>query len=425
MYCYSFKCFSCFSSFFFLLFFASSLLANDVASSAVTPGDDVSTVDDDRVTTIHFEPGKGLDIKNGDGSFRLTTKLFGQVLYTMLYAAEAEDATQSLQIRRARLMFSGNWFGEHNKFKVQLAFSPKDMQFKNGNPTKSPVFDWILIFDHLRDLSIRLGQYRVPYSRQRRIPIAKLQLIDRAIANHEFNLDRDIGFDLHSKNLFGIDLLRYHAGVFIGEGRDAYAQTDLALLYSARIEILPLGIFKDYLGPDLERSRKPRLSIGAAYAFVDKAKGNKGIIGDAPTDGGTTDTHNLTADVMFKIAGVSLLGEVFYRQGRRDFGEATTIDDSGAEVPAPLEAPRDGMGWLAQLGWVVPVIPLELSARYSQVHPTGDETSLTRSDELGGGINWWIFGPSMKLAADYFHIFSDADIGAAVDQVRVQIQAGF
>ncbi len=374
---------------------------------------------------VRFTPGKGLDITSNDGDFRLVTNLFGQVLYTMAYDEE-EEASQSLQIRRARLIFKGHWFGEHNKYTIQLAFSPKDLQFKDGSPTKSPVFDWFLTFDYLRDLTFRFGQYRVPYSRQRRIPVAKLQLIDRALANGEFNLDRDIGFDLLSKNLFGLDFLRYNAGVYIGEGRDAYAQTDLALLYCARLELLPLGLFDDYIEADLERRKKPALSIGAAYSFIDEAKGNKGILGSRPTDEGTTDTHNLTADIMFKAVGLSILAEFFFRKGIREYGDATVIDDTtGAQMPAPREGPRDGIGWFAQTGWVVPVIPLPLAARSSQVHPRGDGTSLLRGDEVGGGINWWFHGPSMKLSADYFHIYREGSFSAATDQVRVQFQAGF
>ncbi|MCP4603913.1 MAG: hypothetical protein GY847_25895 [Proteobacteria bacterium] len=390
-----------------------------------------SETGDPNTVSTRFIPGKGLDITSRNNDFRIVTKLFGQVLYTMSHEEkdEEDDTTQSLQIRRARLIFSGHWFGEHNKYNIQLAFSPRDLQFKDGSPTKSPVFDWYLTFDYLRDLSFRLGQYRVPYSRQRRISIAKLQLIDRALANHEFNLDRDIGMDFHSKDFLGLNLLRYNAGVFIGKGRDAYEQADPALLYSARIELLPLGMFDDYVETDLKRRKRPAMSIGAAYAFIDQAEGNKGILGSRPEDGGTTDTHNLTADIMFKVFGISLLSEFFYRKGKRNYGDATIIDDSGTEIPAPREDPRDGLGWFAQVGWLVPVIPVELSARYSQVHPVGDQTSLGRGDEVGGGINWQIFGNSIKLSADYFHIFKDEDknglIDNVVDQVRIQLQAGF
>jgi phosphate-selective porin OprO/OprP len=380
--------------------------------------------DANKGVSAEFEPGKGLDMSSSDGDFRLVTNLAGQVLYTVV-SDEEEETSQSLQIRRARLVFSGHWFGEHNKYYIQFALSPRDLQFKDGNPTKSPVFDWILTFDYLRDFSFRLGQYRVPFSRQRRIPYSKLQLVDRALANFEFNLDRDIGMDFHSNNLLGLDLFRYNAGVFIGEGRDTYEQSDFELLYVARVEVLPLGMFEDYFEADLERRSKPALSIGAAYAFLDKAKGNRGILGSAPSDGGTTDTHNATADLMFKLVGFSLLSEVYYRKGKRDFGDATVIGESGVEVAAPLEDARTGMGWFAQVGWVVPKVPFELAGRYSQVRPVGDHTSLTRSDEVGGGLNWYFFGPSLKLSADYFHTFKEGDLDNATDQLRVQLQAGF
>ncbi len=372
--------------------------------------------------TATYTPGKGLAVHSLDGRFKVNTKLFGQVLYTFVNDNDGHNS-QSLQIRRARLLFSGFAFGEHNKYFVQLAFSPKDMQWQDGAPTKSPVFDWYFTFDHLRDLTFQIGQYRVPYSRQRRIPISKLQFIDRTLANFEFNLDRDIGFHFSSKDLFGLGLLRYYAGVFIGEGRDGYAETDTNFLYNARIEILPLGLFDDYLEADLERRKTPALSIGAAYAFLDEAKGDQGILGSMPIDGGTTDMHNLTADLMFKIAGVSILGEFFWRDGQRkeqSFGDVQILESEVAQT-----APRDGIGYFAQAGWVVPKIPLEIVARYSALRHLKKSSTLDDGDEIGAGIAYYIFGPALKVSADYHHTWYLGELDEANDQVRLEFQAGF
>jgi phosphate-selective porin OprO/OprP len=387
---------------------------------------------------IRFAQGNGLSITSGNGRFRLTTNVFAQLLYRAIHQRDdtdrwnEENTEQAFQVRRARLIFGGHLYNRHNKFYLQLAFSPIDMQLTDGTVTKTPIFDWFFRFDYLRDLTFQIGQYRVPYSKQRRIPYAKLQFVDRTRANFEFNLDRDIGFSFRSGDFLGLKLLRYHAGVFIGEGRDGYGAADFGMLFCGRIEIHPLGLFGDYIEADLKRRKRPGLAIGAAYAYLGNAKRNRGILGRVPSDGGTTDTHNATADLMFKIAGVSIFSEFYYRKGQRTFGDATIEDETGQVVLEPREDPRDGLGWFAQLGWVVPVIPLEVVGRYSQVHPLGD-SSLNpdedqvgeRGDEVGAGINWYIFGPSMVLSADYHHWFDRGTIDTGSDSIRLSFQAGF
>jgi phosphate-selective porin OprO/OprP len=84
----------------------------------------------------------------------------------------------------------------------------------------TPVYDAYLQFEQLRDLTVRVGQYRVMYTRERNIADVNPLLIDRSLVNAEFNVDRDIGLDIRSEDLGGIKKLRYYAGVYLGEGRD-------------------------------------------------------------------------------------------------------------------------------------------------------------------------------------------------------------
>jgi hypothetical protein len=200
---------------------------------------------------------------------------------------------------------------------------------------------------------------------------------------------------------------------------------DLGMLYVARVEVLPLGIFEDYDETDRKRGKKPRLSIGAAYAYLPRAKGNRGILGPRPSDGGTTETHNVTADVMLKIHGVTLSGEFYWRDGTRDFG-ATMVDDPVlGPIPAPLETARDGLGWYAQVGWLVPKIDLELGARYGFVRDLGDDSSLPPGDEATASIGYLIHGKALKIVTDYTRGWPASDLDDGTHQGRVQLQAMF
>ena len=151
------------------------------------------------------------------------------------------------------------------------------MGLKSGVLTHSPLLDGYVQSAHLRDLNVRAGQFKVPFNRQRVVSSGNLQMVDRSLAQGEFNLDRDIGATVFSNDLFGLGIFKYAAGLFIGEGRDAYQPSDLGMLYLGRVEAAPLapfsGAFKDS-GKETDFTRRPlpQLSIGLAYAFLDEGK---------------------------------------------------------------------------------------------------------------------------------------------------------
>ncbi len=187
-----------------------------------------------------------------------------------------------------------------------------------------------------------------------------------------------------------------------------------------RAEVLPLGPFDtDYEEADLARARRPRLSLGTAYAFVDGAQSDRGPLGERPEDGGTTDLHNVTADAMFKLRGLSVLLEGYWRRGRRRAADEPPedFDPGGGLIPA-----RDGWGWNGQAGYVLPPTPLEFVARYGQVHGRAG-SSLPRADEPGAGLGYYFTGHALKLQLDYHARWIGGDLETTAHVVRLQFQA--
>ncbi|QRK05292.1 hypothetical protein JQX13_34580 [Archangium violaceum] len=385
---------------------------------------------------VRWRPGKGLEVNSEDGRFRLVTRLRGQFLYQAddeFVEDGPREFTHGFLLRRARVAFSGFMFGEHNKFKMELAFSPRDLGFtdlsgdqsppqtnRDNVATLSPLLDLYMEFDHLRDLTLVVGQYKVPFNRQRVISSGNLMLVDRSIVNSEFNLDRDIGLDLRSEDLFGLDLFRYYVGAYIGGGHSTYALSAPGLMTLARVEVLPLGSFEDYSEADLERSEKPGLSIGVAAAHVENARATRGILGRTPRDGGTTDYNLFTADAMFKWQGFSAQSEFILRQGTRNPGDA--VGPGG--TPVPTEAARNGYGWFVQAGYLLPVTNLEVSGRYSIIRAADDDTSLSDENEAGVGLSYYFHGHAFKLQGDFFRLWEDA-FEDGNNQFRVQLQTSF
>jgi phosphate-selective porin OprO/OprP len=365
---------------------------------------------------LKFTPGKGLEVKSKDGRYSLSLSLRTGFMYSgRRQAGAAYD--HAFEIRRLRLVFSGNVFSKSIKYFVQLAVAPRELNFVDGTARNGPLLDNYVVFDRLRDANLRIGLYRVMYTRERNIADINPLLIDRSLANGEFNVDRDIGLDVRSEDVGGLGKLRYYAGVFMGDGRDQNRFSDPGLMYTARVDFLPFGLFDDYEASDQTRLRRPRLSLGFAYAFNDRARNNRGVLGSPPSDGGTTNYHNLTTDMMFKWAGFSLEAAFLWREGRRNPGHA--VDDMGA--PLPVEAARNGHGWMVQAAFLVPRTGLEPALRTSGIRGLR-LTSMPDRNELGGGLNYYFAGHNLKLQLDYFRTWDRGAADLAGDLVRLQLQ---
>lgn len=365
---------------------------------------------------VKFAAGKGLEVKSRDGRFALSLSLRTGFMYSgrRIGAGPYEHA---LEIRRLRLVFAGNVFSKHLKYFVQLALAPRELNFEGGVARSGPLLDNYVVFDRVRDANVRIGVYRVMYSRERNIADINPLLIDRSLANAEFNVDRDIGLDIRSEDIGGLGKLRYYAGVFMGDGRDQNRFSDPGLMYTARLDFLPFGLFDDFEASDLARLRRPRLSLGFAYAFNDRARNDRGVLGSPPADGGTTNYHNLTADLMFKWAGFSVEAAYLWRDGRRNPGAA--VDAMG--LPVPVAAPRSGYGWMAQAAFLIPHTNLEPAVRTSGIRGQGD-TAMPDRNELGGGLNYYFSGHNLKLQLDYFSTWDRGAADLAGDLVRLQFQ---
>lgn len=376
------------------------------------------------VDGVEFKPGKGLTATSTDGDFSINIGIRNQFRATIEQErpeeGETPDATLGFQIRRSRLAIKGNAFDKKTKYELQLDVAPRGVSTGSTGPRTSPLLDAYVKFEQLRDLSLRVGQYKVPFLREQIMSDGKLELVDRSLLNSRFTVDRDIGLDVYSQELFGLEQLRYNLGVYTGEGRNSFEQQSFGLLYVARVDVLPLGAFDDLSEGDFERG-SPKLSVGAAYGYHSRAQFNQGTRGAVWGDGGTGNYKLATGDVLFKAMGLTLLGAVAWRDGTRSVG--TVVDPDAGRVVE--EAPFDGWGFTAQAGYLIPTTSFDVAARYSQVRAIGNEseTSVADENEAGFGVGYFFAQHLLKLQADAFRIWEqDAGFDHGTDQIRVQLQ---
>lgn len=310
----------------------------------------------------------------------------------------------SFLLRRLRVLFQGQVLRGALRYYVQLGFAAPDKDLESLVPVRDAWVEW----RQIRDLMIRAGQGKVPFTRERIISSSSLALVDRSIVNLELNLDRDVGVTALSQDLFGAgERLRYAVGVFGGDGRNRRARGS-GLLWAARFEALPLGPFDDLVQGDFGRTKTPKIALGTAFAYNDDTVRTLSTLG--PTiEAGSIDYRHASADALVKWRGAQVFGEVVYRKG------SANPDERGA-----LPQPRSAWGWLLQAGYLVHP-KLEISGRYAEVRALQADES--REREVGGGLSWYLQRHDLKLQLDYFRLLRDSI--EPVDRVRLQTQLFF
>jgi hypothetical protein len=235
--------------------------------------------------------------------------------------------------------------------------------------------------------------------------------VDRSRTNAELNLDRDVGVQVLSTDLFGLGgRLAYTLGLFGGDGRNRVG-TDDGFLSIARVQWSPFGAFDDFVEGDLDRKENLRLAVQAAAALNRSTRRARSAL-DATYTLGAYDYAHATADVLLKWRGLSLQVEGVYREA---VGTKRREDGLGL-----VETSRSGWGYHAQAGYMVNA-HLEVVGRVGQLFPVGGITAVTRSGEYGGGLNWYVQDHAFKFQADAFW-FTGERFDRGNPQVRLQAQ---
>ena len=400
------------------------------------PGDELHPKGEDEMMGDHivdrgdikFRPGKGVEINSADDDFQLRIRVRVQFLWTVLSgevgspdADEPSEVQNNFRIRRARFVFQGHAFGKHNQYKLEIDPLRKD----------NVVLDYYLDFTKKRDVQVRVGQYKLSSNRQRVISSGNLQMVDRSIINAEFSLDRDMGIDIRSRDFLGKNKMRYVFGISTGNGLNNPQFTDFSMVYLARLEYLPLGIFRDMSEVDFART-KPRLAIGATYSFFQGANRVRGMIGDNFDDGGTANYHFAYVDAIFKVRGFSAISEFSFREGyRKRIGENTEPPGCDPLVPpcGPAEetAPRNGLGWMLQAGYLVPNTRFEFAGRGALIKANSKRgaTSLTDRYATTFSVSWYFARHPFKIQADVSQIWDpdQESYAKGATTFRLQLQA--
>lgn len=264
--------------------------------------------------------GKGLiNIVAKDSSYSLKFAARFQSLYSSTWDfpdnKNLQNAETNFLIRRARLKFEGFAYSPKLTYKIELGLSNRDIGgasiFTNNAPRY--ILDAVLKWNFYGNFELWAGQTKLPGNRERVISSANLQTVDRSLLNGEYNIDRDMGMQLHHYLVLGEDMIIREAVAFSqGEGRNVTSENLGGFQYTGRLEILPFGDFDDYTGSDLKREQTPKLALGVSYDHNDnavKTRSNSGSYLITDTGFYETDIKTYFIDGIFKYRGLSAMAE--------------------------------------------------------------------------------------------------------------------
>jgi hypothetical protein len=212
------------------------------------------------------------------GDFNLSGRVQGRLTH------EAPDTTY-FTLQRTRLKAKGNAQDDTVSWQFELDFGKDKFTLKD-----------FYLDRHFSGATLRVGQWKKPFSRQRLTSSGSLQFVDRTANMKAFNADRDVGIGLHN-NIKKSPRFEWALNVFNGLGPNTVAE-QMSPMVVARVGYNHNGL-KGYSETDFE---------GGALRFGVAAS----VMSDLHlAESALEPEHIAQADFSLKAHGFSSVGAVF------------------------------------------------------------------------------------------------------------------
>jgi len=376
---------------------------------------------------------KGFRFETADGKFQTNLLWRAQLRFTTPDRSDPrniggfnDESRNTFEGRRLRMKIGGHAYQPWLKYYFEVDLQPTRDTDDSSSKASARVIDWradIAKFDYA---TLRVGQWKINYNRERVDSSGRQQFVERSIVNRNFTIDRQVGAQLTGHLFKGTAAdMNYWAGVYTGEGRGVN-NDDNNLMTMARLQWNPLGRALKWRQTDVEYTKKPTLSLSLATA-QNKGKCTRwSSSGCGNLDGfeKAADAANNQYDIQqwqqgsaFKYRGFSFQQE-FHRKEIEDTVAGQTYDMKGGYVQA---------GYFFHN--LIPAFPkeLELATRYAYVEEPNRNNldDENKRKEFTVGANWFFAGHNNKITADVSRLsIDDPDrvAGEDEDETRFRVQ---
>ncbi len=380
------------------------------------------------------------DLGASNFPFRLRINGWGQLRYTSTDFAPPSNDLNQFQLKRARIIFSGNAFNPDVSYFVQL-----DGRSSSGDNLR--LLDYYLSYDVGHDqfglrqgtLGFRTGKFKMPFTMARWLSGKQFEFTDRSVASMYFDVNRSLAWGLYGQTQVSPIPISWETTIFNGfvtGGAETGSSGDLDdnFAFAIRASAEPIGQWGSSQLADFEGHERLAMRVGAGFAATTvNRSGSTEFNTVRVVDSGETlatilpsevDSYSVTqfaVDASFKLRGWSSTFEYYFRN---------VSDFRGATLPDLFDH-----GFWFQLGYFVVPSKLQLLTRWSRVD--GDSGTLgaanQSADEVAGGFAWYFRSNHAKLVGDLTHVDGSPINSSSLDLVpgdrgwlfRTQIQFSF
>src|SRR5262245_42940711 len=368
-----------------LIFISSSLSAQEMEEDTAASA------------TLKYNMHKGFEFKTRDNRFML--QIQSRLQFRFATPEDADPVTYddftgeekpTFKINRARLKVGGH------------AFQPWLKYYREYELSQSNLLNFTVMVEKWDWLKFQVGQFKVEYTRERRISSGEQQMVDRSVINRPFTIDRQQGAEIYGRlKGKGIADFNYWLGTFTGTGRGSTQNDDSHLMYFGRVQWNFTGIYLDFEGSDLEIHEKPAgvLALSAVtnqspYTRFSQAGGGslEGYENGQPGQYRVTQANLETA---FMYKGFSWQSEAHWKE---------IIDKLNNDHTDVLHGYYVQAGYFFHQAFDWWPKPLEVAMRNAGYMPN-NEADQTKKRETSLAFNWFFRGHKNKLTAEtsYFN----------------------
>ena len=398
------------------------------------------------VPAIPFWSKKGFGFETEDGNWqtRLQWRFQGRFTYPERGDPDTlgdftDNPESTFELRRVRMKIGGHGYKPWIKYYFEM-----DLQStadSGGSAGATRVIDWRIDLAKFKWATVRLGQWKINYNRERVDSSGKQTFVERSIVNSVFTIDRQVGVLVMGRLFPGTAYdIQYYAGVFTGSGRGE-ANDDDKMMYMARLQWNIFGRELKWRQSDVTYHDKPAASLAfGAYTNVGKctrwSSSGCGTLVQSRSIGGAFTSDSTAADSQFKVEGMVeefamkwrglAIQHEFHWKQVKDAGAGVGLKGfTGATPVSPSKT--NLMGSYAQVGYfphyLVPTVPkpLEVAFRYAFVDPNVFASNDTLR-EYTAAFNWFFAGHRNKITVDFSHFTLELPASAAITEQRARLQ---
>jgi len=356
---------------------------------------------------------KGWVFTSADAMYRMAFQ--SRLQFRYVYPMDADPLScadfpaselSTFKIRRARLKIGGHAFEKWLKYYWEYELASASLLDFRVMVTKYP------------GLSLKAGQWKAQYNRERIISSGKQQMVERSLITRPFTIDRQQGVSIFGHLKPGDKAgFSYWLSVFTGMGRGGGANDDAHMMYMARAQWNFMGRELKFSSSDVTYHEEVAgvLAFGAVTNRSPYTRFSQDGGGDLPGfeegPAGQYRVNQWMGETALMYRGFSWQQEFHWKE-IHDLKDCTVTKMIGNYAQ---------LGYFFHHVWEAVPEPLELAFRHAFYRPDTD-ISDNLQQEFSLDLNWFFKGHLNKLTGEVSYLrFAGCPTGGR-DKYRFRLQ---